>query len=312
VADIDGMFKIEKIHLGKGTITAAKNTQAINSVPVTDDWSKCRMLTFVKLHAEEHAQLPREQVGTITLSLYRSGRASLSSGLKTTATGFHMKTTPDVNILVKTTTVDGLYSKSHATGLGPITFGPPKKVWTAGTRDRLPYVTFEFFYRSRELITETLPDEGWELAAAPPPGNINFEKGIPATKEARHEVGSPSTPPSSFPAGANVGRRPSITKRAKKWASEIKQSTQSIKISRGKDSGSKVEVVSTPMDAIKNPFAPRSHDLPPTPTESEGNLDPLTPVPHDEVQAQVPEEALVASGSGSTKRKPVATPLPDI
>lgn len=44
------MFKIEKIHLGKGTITAAKNTQAINAVPVTDDWSKCRMLTFVKLH----------------------------------------------------------------------------------------------------------------------------------------------------------------------------------------------------------------------------------------------------------------------
>jgi hypothetical protein len=129
------MFKIEKIHLGKGTITAAKNTQAINSVPVTDDWSKCRMLTFVKLHgrrspmlativlcialassADENAPLPREQVGSIKLSLYRSGRASLSSGLKTTATGFHMKTTPDVKSLVKTTTVDGLYSKSHATG----------------------------------------------------------------------------------------------------------------------------------------------------------------------------------------------------
>ena len=75
-------------------------------------------------------------------------------------------------------------------------------------------------------------------------------------------------------------------------------------------SSQKVEVVSTPMDAIKNPFAPRSHDLPPTPTESEGNPDPLTPVPHDEVQ--VPEEAPVASGSGSTKRKPVATSLPDI
>lgn len=129
------MFKVEKIHLGKGTITAARNTQAINSVPVTDDWSKCRMLTFVKLRgmpshllatvplwmtlalsAEENAPLPREQVGSITLSLYRSGRASLSSGLKTTATGFHTKHTPDVKSLVKTTTVDGLYSKSHATG----------------------------------------------------------------------------------------------------------------------------------------------------------------------------------------------------
>lgn len=73
-------------------------------------------MTILAPPAEEQAQLPREQVGTITLSLYRSGRASLSSGLKTTATGFHTKTTPDVNALVKTTTVDGLYSKSHATG----------------------------------------------------------------------------------------------------------------------------------------------------------------------------------------------------
>lgn len=60
----------------------------------------------------------------------------------------------------------------------------------------------------------------------------------------------------------------------------------------------KVEVVSTPMDAIKNPFAARSHDLPRTPTESVEGDEPPTPVPHDEAQ----DEAPVASGS---KRKPV-------
>lgn len=66
--------------------------------------------------AAENAKLPNESVGTIKLSLYRSGRASLSSGLKTSATGFHTKATPDPKSLIKATTVDGLYSKSHATG----------------------------------------------------------------------------------------------------------------------------------------------------------------------------------------------------
>jgi hypothetical protein len=166
-----------------------------------------------------------------------------------------------------------------------------------------------------------------------------------------HDVGSPSSPPTSFPplsgskhlstrrrtesahkhvyTGANVGRRPSIAKRAKKWASDMKQSTQSIKLPRGKDSGSvsrfdrrdqwcaldnpfelssqKVEVVSTPMDAINNPFSPRSHDLPRTPAESVDEGEPPTPVPHDETQVQ--DEVPVAS---SSRRKPVATPMPDI
>jgi hypothetical protein len=51
------------------------------------------------------------------------------------------------------------------------------------------------------------------------------------------------------------------------------------------------------MDAIKNPFGPRSHDLPRTPTESVEGDEPAT-VPHDEAQ----DEAPMASGS---KRKPV-------
>ncbi|KAF8311970.1 hypothetical protein DL93DRAFT_1352699 [Clavulina sp. PMI_390] len=124
VAKIDGALEIEKIHLGKGTITAAKNTQSIDSVPITDDWSKRRLLTFVKLHAAEHGSPPKEPIGSIQLSLYRSGRASLSSGFKTSATGFHTKTTPDPKSLIKETTVDGLYSKSHT---GPNHFRSTKE-----------------------------------------------------------------------------------------------------------------------------------------------------------------------------------------
>jgi hypothetical protein len=66
--------------------------------------------------AAEDAPLPNDQVGTIRLSFYRAGRASISSGLKTSATGFHREKLPDSKLLVKETSVDGLYSKSHATG----------------------------------------------------------------------------------------------------------------------------------------------------------------------------------------------------
>jgi hypothetical protein len=52
-----------------------------------------------------------------------------------------------------------------------------------------------------ELITEALPDEGWELTAGPPLGNPNFEKDLPSLKggSSRHDVGSPASPPSSYP-----------------------------------------------------------------------------------------------------------------
>ena len=33
--------------------------------------------------------------------------------------------------------------------LGPMAFGPPKKVPSIGTQDALPYVSFIFLYRSR-------------------------------------------------------------------------------------------------------------------------------------------------------------------
>lgn len=166
--------------------------------------------------------------------------------------------------------------------LGPITFGPPKKVWTAGTRDRQPYVTFEFLYRSRgtilffegslhftntpssELITEALPDEGWELAAGPW-NNAAFEKKeLPSPLRrgrTRHDGADSSHPPTTFPppsggksssvslfkcyrvhttylVGANLVKRPSITNRAKKWASDVKQSTQSIRLARNRGSQS--------------------------------------------------------------------------
>ena len=150
----------------------AKNTGRIDAVPVTDDWSKRRLLTFVKLQAAEDAQLPSDEVGSIKLAFYRAGRAPLSGGIKTAATGFHMAGVVDPNTLIKHTTVDDVYTHSHATGcvsftfrsirirncvypkghvysLGPITFGPPKKVPSIGARDVHPYVSFVFKYRSR-------------------------------------------------------------------------------------------------------------------------------------------------------------------
>lgn len=45
----------------------------------------------------------------------------------------------------------------------------------------------------------------------------------------------------SFPlidsfSGANLVKRPSIAHRAKKWASDVKQTTQSIRLARNRDS----------------------------------------------------------------------------
>ena len=49
-ATIDGVIEVEKVHLGRGALSAAgRNFGRIDSVPVTDDWSKRRLLRFVKL-----------------------------------------------------------------------------------------------------------------------------------------------------------------------------------------------------------------------------------------------------------------------
>lgn len=45
-----GAIEIEKVHPGRGAIPGAKNSVGkIEAVAITDDWSKKRMLKFVKL-----------------------------------------------------------------------------------------------------------------------------------------------------------------------------------------------------------------------------------------------------------------------
>lgn len=117
-------------------------------------------------------------------------------------------------------------------------------------------------------------------------------------------------------------KRPSITNRAKKWASDVKQSTQSIRLARNRGSQSvsrvlcfflfdgaqtdaypassfqKVEVVGSPSEAISNPFAPRAGELPRTPADSvigddEGTDDrdtiPPPPISHDGDEPSIDE-----------------------
>lgn len=106
--------------------------------------------------------------------------------------------------------------------------------------------------------------------------------------------------------GANLVKRPSIRDRAKQWASDVKTSATAVGVplrrTRTRDGPSssvssitqyshiscsplmhpmthqRVEVVSTPLDAIKNPFAPHGHDLPQTPpAEPEAGHEPSEP-----------------------------------
>ncbi|KAF9509785.1 hypothetical protein BS47DRAFT_126996 [Hydnum rufescens UP504] len=221
---IDGKLEIEKVHLGRGAIVQAKNTGSIDALPVTDDWSKRRLLTFVKLQAAEDAQLPSEEVGSIKLSFYRAGRASLSGGIKTAATGFHRTGVVDPGSLIKHTTVDDIYTHSHATGLGSITFGPPKKVPSVGARDPHPYVSFLFQYRSRELISEIAPDD-WLLTAPPP---VNFEKELPTIRN----EGNESHIHLGGSGASHMSKKPSIAVRAKKWAADVKHTAQAVRMAR--------------------------------------------------------------------------------
>jgi len=157
------------------------------------------------------------------------------------------------------TTDEGLFSQSHATGLGPMTFGPPKKVPSIGGQDSLPYVSFIFLYRSRELMSEIAPDDGTPGVSSPPP---NFDKELPAIKgkgTIRRLIGSPQGTTSS-----SLEKRPSLAVRAKKWASEMKQAAATVKPARKPTDDSKVEVVRTPLEEMKNPFAPQNGELPQT------------------------------------------------
>ncbi|KAF8339772.1 uncharacterized protein EI90DRAFT_3012713 [Cantharellus anzutake] len=220
-------MKIEKVHLGRGALPAANHTGSIDAVPVTDDWSKRRLLRFVKLQASDDAPLPREDVGTIKLYFFRASRSQPSGNSKTVATGFHKKHTVDPNKLVTHTTMDGLFVQSHATGLGPITFGPPKKVPPVGTQDSLPYVSFTFLYRSREVMSEVAPED-WTLTVHPPPAN--FDKELPVIKD-KGTFGRLVKRPTGT-SSSSLAKRPSIAQRAKKWAFEMKHSAKTIKPTR--------------------------------------------------------------------------------
>jgi len=250
-AVIDGTMKIEKVHLGRGVLSTANHSGSIDAVPVTDDWSKRRLLRFVRLQASDDARQPKDDVGSIKLYFFRAGRAQI--GTKTVATGFHRKHTIDPTKLVTFTTEEGLFSQSHATGLGPITFGTPKKVPSVGTQDGLPYVSFTFLYRSRELMSEIVPDDWTPGVDSPPP---NFDKDLPAIKgkgTIRRLIKSPQGT-SSF----GLEKRPSLAVRARKWASEVRRAATTVRPPGPPTNDSKIEVIPTPLEAMKDPFVPRN------------------------------------------------------